>query len=64
MYNDFVVASLTSTTLRDNESHGQSYVPEHANDPLHQTYKGFPDDSTENASDNNYHTISNELHVK
>lgn len=64
MYNDFVVSFSTSTALLDNQTHDYSFVPEHANDPLHQTYKGFPDDSTENASDNNYHTISNELHVK
>ena len=53
MYNDFEVASSTSTALPDNEMHDHSFVCEHANDLLQQTYEGSSNDSTENAGDNN-----------
>ncbi|KAH1229073.1 ATP-dependent DNA helicase PIF4 [Glycine max] len=49
LYNDFEVASSTSTALPDNEMHDHSFVCEHANDLLQQTYEGSSNDSTENA---------------
>ena len=53
LYNDFVAASSTSTGLLNNEIHDHSFVPQHANDPLHHTNEASSDNSTENAGDNN-----------
>ena len=53
LYNDFVAASSTSTGLLNNEIHDHSFVPQHANDPLHHTNEASLDNNTENAGDNN-----------
>ncbi|KAG4990968.1 hypothetical protein JHK87_024425 [Glycine soja] len=49
LYNDFVAASSTSTGLLNNEIHDHSFVPQHANDPLHHTNEASLDNNTENA---------------
>ena len=46
LYNDFKAASSTSIGLLDSEMHDHSFVHEHTNDPLQQTYEGSLDDST------------------
>ena len=57
LLNEFVATSSSCATHTDNESHDHSIVPEHTNDPLDQTYEGYPNETTRNAGNNNNQTI-------